>query len=59
MHVIVMRFVTLRSSARLCARVQDSIPFHFPFRPVKHWERMRLRVEYPLVERDEVIVREQ
>jgi hypothetical protein len=39
--------------------MQHPIPFHFPFRPVDHWERVRLRIEYPLVERDELIVRKQ
>jgi hypothetical protein len=39
--------------------MRDSVPFHFPFRPVDHRQWMCLRVEHPLVERDEVFVREQ
>jgi hypothetical protein len=48
-----------RPTRSLSDSMRDSVPFHFPFRPVDHGQWMRFRIEYPLVERDEVVVRKQ
>jgi hypothetical protein len=51
--------IYLQSSVSSSDVARDPKSFHFPFRPAEHWQRVRLRVEHPMVKREEVIVREQ